>query len=61
MHSLDLIRWAAGVVAFFNELRVFGFVKGQNLKVDGGGYCLRDERQHPPALTDGVICRRALE
>jgi hypothetical protein len=39
------------------------FVEGQNLKVDGGGYGLRDEQLpvHPPALTEGVICRRALE
>jgi len=24
-------------LAFLDELRVFGFVEGQNLKVDGGG------------------------
>jgi putative ABC transport system substrate-binding protein len=30
--------------AFFDELRVFGFVEGQNLKVDGGGFGLRDEQ-----------------
>ncbi|HKH00583.1 MAG TPA: hypothetical protein VKB08_07680 [Bradyrhizobium sp.] len=30
--------------AFFDELRVFGFVDGQNLKVDGGGFGLRDEQ-----------------
>jgi hypothetical protein len=52
---------ASPIVAFFHELRVFGFVEGQNLKVDGGGYGLRDEQLpvHPPALTEGVICRRA--
>jgi len=35
-----------GVVnaAFFDELRVFGFVDGKNLKVDGGGFGLRDEQ-----------------
>ena len=62
MLSVDLIRWPAGVVAFFNELRLFGFVKGQNLKVDGGGYRLRDEQLpvHLPALTEGVIGGRAL-
>ena len=30
--------------AFFDELRVFGFVEGQNLKVDGGSFGLRDEQ-----------------
>ena len=30
--------------AFFDELRVFGFVDGKNLKVDGGGFGLRDEQ-----------------
>jgi len=30
--------------AFFDELRVFGFVEGQNLKVNGGGFGLRDEQ-----------------
>jgi len=30
--------------AFFDELRVFGFVEGQNLKVDGGGFSLREEQ-----------------
>jgi len=30
--------------AFFDELRVFGFVEGQNLKVDGSGFGLRDEQ-----------------
>jgi hypothetical protein len=56
-----MARW--GRSFFFNELRVFGFVKGQNLKVDGGGYRLRDEQLpvHPRTLTEGVICRRALE
>ena len=54
---------ASPIVAFFDELRVFGFVEGQNLKVDGGGYGLRDEQLlvRPPALTEGVICRRSLE
>jgi putative ABC transport system substrate-binding protein len=30
--------------AFFDELRVFGFVDGKNLKVNGGGFSLRDEQ-----------------
>jgi putative ABC transport system substrate-binding protein len=30
--------------AFFDEIRVFGFVEGQNLKVDGGGFGLREEQ-----------------
>jgi len=32
------------IAAFFDELRLSGFVEGQNLKVDGGGYGLRDEQ-----------------
>ncbi len=32
------------MAAFFDELRVFGFVEGQNLKVDGGAYGPRDEQ-----------------
>jgi hypothetical protein len=35
------------ILAFFDELHVFGFVEGQNLKVDGGGYGLRDDEQLP--------------
>src|SRR5882724_7581758 len=34
----------APITAFFDELRVLGFVEGQNLKVDDGGYGLRDEQ-----------------
>ena len=30
--------------AFFDELRVFGFIDGQNLKVNGGGFGLRDDQ-----------------
>jgi putative tryptophan/tyrosine transport system substrate-binding protein len=30
--------------AFFDELRTFGFVDGQNLKVSGAGFGLRDEQ-----------------
>jgi hypothetical protein len=38
---------------------MFGFVEGQNLKVDGGGYGLRDEQlpMHPP----GADRRRHLQ
>ncbi len=38
---------------------MFGFVEGQNLKVDGGGYGLRDEQLpvHPP----GADRRRHLQ
>lgn len=32
------------IAAFFDELRLFGFVEGQNLKVDGGAYGPRDEQ-----------------
>jgi len=35
---------ASHTTAFFDELRLLGFVEGQNLKVDGGGYGLRDEQ-----------------
>jgi putative tryptophan/tyrosine transport system substrate-binding protein len=35
---------ATAPAAFFDELRVFGFVDGQNLKIDGGGFGLRDEQ-----------------
>ena len=47
-------------MSVFDELRLFGFVEGPNLKVDGGGYGLRDGqlRAHR-ALTEGVIYRRA--
>src|SRR5258706_15535685 len=50
---------ASPTLAFFDELRVFGFVEGQNLKVDGGGYGLRDEQLpvHPP----GADRRRHLQ
>src|ERR1700730_4143412 len=50
---------ASPILAFFDELRVFGFVAGQNLKVDGGGYGLGDEQLpvHPP----GADRRRHLQ
>ena len=50
---------ASPILAFSTELRVFGFVEGQNLKVDGGGHGLRDEQlpMHPP----GADRRRHLQ
>ena len=35
---------APGVVAFFDELRLAGFIEGQNLIVVPGGFDVRDER-----------------
>jgi putative ABC transport system substrate-binding protein len=37
-------RNAPRVEAFFDELRVFGFVEGQNLNVDPGGFGLRTDQ-----------------
>jgi hypothetical protein len=37
-------RDAQRVAAFFDELRVLGFVEGQNLMVDGGGFGLRSDQ-----------------
>src|SRR5260370_31894026 len=42
--TASLKRVAPPIAAFFDELRVFGFVEGQNLKVDGGGYGPGDEQ-----------------
>ena len=58
---------ASYIAAFFDELRLSGFVEGQNLKVDGGGYGLRDEQlpeivaamaKSPP---DVIFCATAAE
>src|ERR1700730_12995920 len=58
---------ASPIFAFFDELRLSGFVEGQNLKVDGGGYGLRDEQlpeivaamaKSPP---DVIFCATAAE
>ena len=38
------LREAAQYVAFFDELRMTGFIDGQNLAVAGGGFSLRDEQ-----------------
>jgi hypothetical protein len=55
------------IAAFFDELRLLGFVEGQNLKVDGRGYGLRDEQlpeivaamaKSPP---DVIFCATAAE
>ena len=37
-------REAAQYVAFFDELRMTGFIDGQNLAVVGGGFGLRNEQ-----------------
>jgi putative ABC transport system substrate-binding protein len=37
-------RQAPRVVAFFDELKGFGFVEGQNLKIVAGGFELRDDQ-----------------
>jgi putative ABC transport system substrate-binding protein len=44
MSPTPRIAAASLIAAFFDELRVFGFVEGQNLKLDGGGFGLRDEQ-----------------
>jgi putative ABC transport system substrate-binding protein len=41
---------ATAPAAFFDELRSFGFVEGQNLKVDGGSFGLHEE-QLPEIVT----------
>ena len=35
-------RQAPRIVAFFDELKVLGFVEGQNLKIVAGGFDLRE-------------------
>jgi putative ABC transport system substrate-binding protein len=42
-------RDAPRIEAFFDELRSLGFVEGQNLKVDAGGFGLRTEQFHEAA------------
>ena len=54
---------ASPILAFFDELRVFGFVEGQNLKLMAAAMVCATSN-FPcihRALTEGVICRRALE
>src|SRR6266436_1444928 len=50
---------ASPILGFFDELRAFGFVEGQNLKVDGGGCGLRDEQL--PVNPPGADRRRHLQ
>jgi len=45
-------RDSAMVAAFFDELRVLGFIEGQNLAIVAGGFGLRDEQR--PALAAEV-------
>jgi putative ABC transport system substrate-binding protein len=55
-------RAAPRTVAFFDELKVFGFVEGQNLNVVDGGFDLRDDQFAGVAATlakaapDAVFC-----
>ena len=55
-------RQAPRMVAFFDELKVFGFVEGQNLKIVAGGFELRDDQFAEVAATlakaapDVVFC-----
>ncbi len=50
------------MVAFFDELKTFGFVEGQNLKIVAGGFELRDDQYAEVAATlpnsapDVVFC-----
>ena len=46
-------RDSAMVAAFFDELRVLGFIEGQNLAIVAGGFGLRDEQR--PALAAEVV------
>src|SRR5262249_23548262 len=47
------LRDCAMVAAFFDELRLLGFIEGQNLAIVAGGFGLRDE-QHP-ALAAEIV------
>ena len=55
-------RQAPRMVAFFDELKTFGFVEGQNLKIVAGGFELRDDQYAEVAATlpnsapDVVFC-----
>jgi putative ABC transport system substrate-binding protein len=44
-------RQAPRMVEFFDELKVFGFVEGQNLKIVAGGFDLRDDQFAEVAAT----------
>jgi putative ABC transport system substrate-binding protein len=55
-------RQAPRMAAFFDELKTFGFVEGQNLKIVAGGFELRDDQYAEVAATlansapDVVFC-----
>ena len=55
-------RQAPRMVAFFDELKVLGFVEGQNLKIVAGGFDLREDQYAEVAATlakaapDVVFC-----
>jgi len=55
-------RQAPRMTAFFDELKAFGFVEGQNLKIVAGGFELRDDQYAELAATlansapDVVFC-----
>ena len=55
-------RQAPRMAAFFDELKTFGFVEGQNLKIVSGGFELRDDQYAQVAATladsapDVVFC-----
>jgi putative ABC transport system substrate-binding protein len=44
-------RQAPRIVAFFDELKGFGFVEGQNLKIVAGGFDVRDDQSAEVAAT----------
>ena len=44
-------RRAPRILGFFDELKVFGFVDGQNLKIVAGGFDLRDDQFAEAAAT----------
>jgi putative tryptophan/tyrosine transport system substrate-binding protein len=44
-------RQASRMVAFFDELKVFGFVEGQNLNIVAGGFDLREDQYAEVAST----------
>ena len=44
-------RQATWMVAFFDELKVLGFVEGQNLKIVAGGFDLREDQMADVATT----------
>ena len=49
--SPALLSQAPAMVAFFDELKVLGFVDGQNLKIVAGGFGLREDEFADVAAT----------